>query len=154
MSRAHWSDTDDPTRFQRGLFGSVASWIVAFVVLIGLISAALWAFGVFSSGPKGRGDQIRRQNSEANRTFQQQHFEDLYADYQSSLVKIPSYVVAAKGGDNTATTNLLGLRSHCTDVASTYNQDSQKVLASDPNGNGFKTADLPVSLDLSMCQES
>lgn len=155
MTREHWTDSDDPRRIQRGLFGSIVLWVVGFMLLSGLISLVLYAFGVFSSGPKGRGDQIKRQNSEVNRTFQQQHFEDLYADYKSSLVKIPAYVTAAKSGDNTATTNLLGLRSHCTDVASTYNQDSKKVLASSGiQNNPFKTSDLPESLDLNACQEN
>jgi hypothetical protein len=136
-------ETDSEARWWAGIYGRI---IIA-ALLISALSLGGYLISVAFSGKKGQLDQKRQRNSNTNRTFQQQHFEDLYADYQASVQKVPIYAAQAKTGDPTSQTNLIGLQSHCLDVANQYNQDSAKVLA----GN-FKTADLPVTLDATTCQ--
>ncbi len=151
MAREPWYDSDNPDRVARGFMFRTMLWVVALVIFFGAISIALYSFGVFTSGVKGRLDQRVKQNEVGNRVFQQQHFEDLKAQYDADLAKIPLYKKEAK--DPTSQTNLIGVVSNCVETATTYNQDSQKVLATDSGGTQFKTADLPNTLNASECNQ-
>ena len=146
MSKSFYETESEP-RWWFGIFGRV----VLAIVLLGAISIGLYLFGVFSSGVKGRLDQRVKQNEVGNRIFQQQHFEDLKAQYDADLAKIPLYKKEAT--DPTSQTNLLGVVSNCVETATTYNQDSQKVLATDSGGTQFKTADLPETLSTTECNQ-
>lgn len=150
MPKPAWYNSDNPDRVARGFAGRAALWTVAIVVFMGAVSVVLYLFGVFASGPKGRLDQRVQQNQVGNRVFQQQHFEDLKAQYDADLGKIPLYKQAA-GNDPTSQTNLVGIVSNCLETATTYNQDGMKVLATDSGGTQFKTADLPENLDPKAC---
>lgn len=137
---------------QKGLFGNIALWAIGLVLLIGAISIALWAFGVFTSDLKGRGDAVKIKNSAVNRIQQQEQFVQLNEDYQGTLAKIEiSRQSLANAGatpeeKQIAQTNLDGVKQICVDTAQQYNAQSQKYTARD-----FKSAGLPARLDAQEC---
>lgn len=140
----HWVDSDDPRRFQRGLFGATAWWIVGFVALISLIGAVLYWTGVIFAEPKGRADAYKQQRSGANRIAQQAQFEDRFQDIQSTDRKLTQAAKDAESGDPTAKTVYTGLLNYCSDAVAEYNAESRKYLAAD-----FKSIDLPHQIDQS-----
>jgi hypothetical protein len=45
VARSHWSDSDDPRRLQRGLFGSITIWVIALCLLFGAVGIVGWQVG-------------------------------------------------------------------------------------------------------------
>ncbi len=41
----HWTETKDPRRIQRGLFGSITVWVIGFCLLFGAIGVVGWQVG-------------------------------------------------------------------------------------------------------------
>jgi hypothetical protein len=122
--------------------------LVVILVILGVIviSAGGWALKVALSGAVGQGNSIITKNDSTNRISQNSVFYDLKTDYDATVAKIPVYAQAAKGGDVTAKTNLVGLRSHCITVTGEYAAQSGKFVARD-----FKDTGLPESLDPAAC---
>jgi hypothetical protein len=122
--------------------------IVMLLVVSGLISAAVWTIGVATSDTKGRGEQIKQNNSNLNRTEQQAAFEDLYAQIVSldQRIDLASDVVKsdeAAGRDSTISRqNLVGAENVCLEAIGTYNANSHKTLAKD-----WQRPDLPDQID-------
>lgn len=142
MARDYFYDSPKPSRWFFGVWG----WIIATIVMIMVISAALFGFGVVTAPWVGRGNAYKQQQSSNNRVFAQQQFEDLNQDYLATVRKIPRYKTQAATGDTAAATNLQGLQSHCDDVVGEYNAAALKYLTKD-----FRDVNLPPTLDGSAC---
>lgn len=128
--------------------GLVTAWVVFIVLLVVIISAALWGLGVFTSDIKGRGDAKKQHNSASNRIFAQQHFEDLNAAIDRDKANIRVAALAAKSDPSQVNkTNLVGTQQICNADVADYNASARKFLERD-----FKAADLPSSIDLAVCE--
>lgn len=147
MSRYNdeWRETNREVGRFLGL--TIKVWVILLIV-IGLIGAVVWGISVATSGVKGQGDGIIKNNSAENWIKQQAKFEDLYAEYESTQVRIDQFktVADANPNDAIAQTNYNGQISHCTDVVAEYNAATRSFLSED-----WKSIDLPPSLDPSDC---
>jgi len=151
-TKEKWYDSEDPERFARGAGWFGLKWstviVVAVLVFSTIIGVGTWALRVATSDAKGRGDQIVRNNSELNRTEQQQMFEDLFAqikslDQRTELASTQVSEQRANGQDTRiAETNLSGLQNVCLEAVGKYNAAARKVLAKD-----WRSADLPQEID-------
>ena len=139
-----WHESDNPSTVVRGGTWRVMVWIVVVVVFVGLLSVALWAFGVFSSPIKGQGDAFKTKNSGTNRIAAQERFEDLHADILATDRKLDAAKAKAKAAPDSqvAQTEYVGLTNYCIDVVGDYNAESRKYTAQD-----FKSIDLPYQID-------
>lgn len=126
---------------------TVKVWLIL-LVLAALVGAGIWGITVATSGVKGQGDGIIKKNSSDNWIKQQAKFEELNAEYESTLFRIKQFKVASDAApeDAIAKTNLQGQISHCSDVVAEYNAASRSFLSED-----WKSIDLPASLDVSTC---
>ena len=128
-------------------------------VLLGLwlLVAAFFGLSVATAGLFGRGQQIIQVNSAENRTFQYNHFFDLYgtvktqtSQYRQALTAYKQYQTNHKGDSSYAVTTeearlgsvALGLQALCTENINQYNADAQKVVT----GALFKDNNLPERL--------
>lgn len=143
-----WHETEDPDKFARGFGLRVIVWFLIILIVFGAIGVGIWAFRVATAPVRGAGDAFVQKQSAPNRIVQQANFEDLYAEYQDTLAKIPAAKAASKAAPKSQIkrTELTGLVNYCVDVAGDYNADSRKYLAAD-----FKAIDLPYELDRSAC---
>lgn len=142
--RKHWLDSDDPRRFQRGLFGSMTLWIFGIVAVILAVGAVVWALSVGTSGVKGEGNALREKNSAENWVEAQREFNIRYQDILSTDRKITDAKAARDADPQNAVlqTNYNGLVNYCSDAAASYNALSRSYLAED-----FRDADLPAMID-------
>ncbi len=126
---------------------AISTWIII-LIAAGLISAAIWGITVATSGVKGQGDGIIKNNSSQNWIKQQAKFEDLYAEYEATQVRIDLFKETADANPNDAIaqTNYTGQVSHCTDVVAEYNAATRSFLSED-----WKSIDLPPTLDPADC---
>lgn len=128
--------------------GWVIGWVVIIVLLVAALGAGGWAIGVAVSGPKGQADGYAENNSSENWIKQQAKFEELHAEYESTLVRIDQFKIIADANPNDAIaqTNFNGQISHCTDVVADYNAATRSFLSED-----WKSIDLPATLDPEDC---
>lgn len=126
-------------------------WVLIGLAAVGLITIGVWVFNVATSDVKGQGDGVIKNNSAENWIKQQAKFEDLYAEYESTLVRIDQFqdIALANPNDAIAQTNYNGQVSHCTDVVAEYNAASRSFLSED-----WKSIDLPPKLDPTDCTRS
>src|SRR5690348_290622 len=87
--------------------GWVVLWVIVGVIVAGLIGAAIWGITVATSGVKGQGDGIIKNNSAENWIKQQAKFESLYAEYDATLFRIGEFkkVADSRPDDVIAQTN-------------------------------------------------
>lgn len=123
------------------------AWVII-LILVGFIGAAIWGITVATSGIKGQGDGIIQNNSSENWIKQQAKFEELHAEYESTLVRIDQFKAVAEANPNDAIsqTNYQGQISHCTNVVAEYNAATRSFLSED-----WKSIDLPATLDAEDC---
>lgn len=123
-------------------------WVLIGLVVIAAISWGVWAFNVATSEIKGQGDGVIKNNSAENWIEQQAKFEELHAEYESTLVRIDQFqaIALANPNDAIAQTNYNGQISHCTDVVADYNAATRSFLSQD-----WKSIDLPATLDPADC---
>lgn len=149
---SNWNDyRDDRRDFDRAVRwtgGRIALLVVAILIFVGLIGWGIWGITVATSGVKGQGDGVIQKNSSENWIKQQAKFEELYAEYESTLVRIDQFKIAADADPNNAIaqTNYNGQISHCTNLVSEYNAATRSFLSED-----WKSIDLPPSLDPEDC---
>lgn len=145
---SNWYDNPNADKVTRSAGWRIMVWITVFAIFFALLGWLLWGLGVIGAPVKGAGDAFKQKESASNRIVQQAEFEDLYAEYESSLAKIPTAKKAAKQDpDNQVKqTEYTGLVNYCVDVAGKYNAESRKYLAAD-----FKAIDLPAELDRTAC---
>lgn len=145
LDRDEWRDVKKDVRRFGGL--AIGWWVIIVIVALG-ISAGIWGLTVATSGVKGQGDGIIKNNSSENWIKQQAKFEDLHAEYESTLVRIDQFKITADANPNDAIaqTNYNGQISHCTDVVAEYNAATRSFLSED-----WKSIDLPATLDPEDC---
>lgn len=141
-------DRKDIDRASRWTAGRIALWTIVAVIFFGLIGWGIWGLNVATSGVRGQGDGIIKNNSSENWIKQQAKFEDLHAEYESTLVRIDQFqkISLENPNDAIAQTNYNGQISHCTDVVAEYNAATRSFLSED-----WKSIDLPPSLDPEDC---
>lgn len=126
----------------------VSGWVIASILIAALLGAGGWGLSVLLSGPKGQGDGIIQRNSADNWLDAQARFEENYAEYESTLVRIDSAYAAWQSdtADKTLHQTYLGTVGYCTNLVADYNADARNFLRED-----FRASDLPASLDASTC---
>ena len=125
---------------------------ILFVILLVIClfgGAVAWGVGVATSDVRGKGDQIVRNNSESNRTFKQEYFEELYADIQGADTQINNtadLIVATANPEEVERLNvvLLGQKNLCVSLTQEYNAEARKVTSQD-----WRSADLPQEIPTS-----
>lgn len=139
-----WINSDDPRRVNWGWFAHGVGLLVSAIIVIVAITVGLWAFGLATSGAKGAGDVVRKNNDANNRINSQAYFENLWGDIQGYTAKLPVAAQAmTDGSDPNAAINYRGLYNTCVDAVNQYNAASQQTLFKD-----WKTADLPQRVDV------
>jgi hypothetical protein len=126
-------------------------WVLAVVAIIAIVGVAWWGIGVATSGVKGQGDGITKRNSAENWLDAQARFEENYAEYESTLVRIDTAYAAwqTNTADKTLHQTYLGTIGYCTSVVADYNADARNFLRED-----FRAVDLPESIDPATCKEN
>jgi hypothetical protein len=149
MPREHWSESDDPRRFIRGAGLSAGAWITIAVLFCAALSGILWGLGVFTSGVKGTGDVIKKNNDANNRVTSQAYFQALNGDIEAYGVQLVTAgeEMTAHPGDQFYETNYTGLYNTCVSAVKEYNASSGKTLFKD-----WKAYDLPETIsDVEAC---
>lgn len=123
-------------------------WFLAALATALLISGGLWALNVATSSTRGQGDAIAQRNSASNWVDAQARFEENYAEYEATLVRIDVAYTAhtADPADTTLEQTYLGTVSYCTGLVADYNADARNFLRED-----FRAADLPERIDPDTC---
>lgn len=126
----------------------VLRWVLALIVVGLVIGAGLWWLNVATSEVRGQGDGVIQRNSAENWIDAQARFEENYAEYESTLVRLDvAYAAhAATPDDKTLQQTYLGTVGYCTTLVADYNADARNFLRED-----FRASDLPASLDASTC---
>lgn len=149
---------DDPypseKRIWAGVTGRVILFVIIVAVLAGIGATITWAVSTGTAPVRGKAGAYQQKESANNRVFQQANFEKLNGDYQADLtqIKLAQATVdkATKANDvqleGEASTDLVGVQSHCVQVATTYNAQANSYLAKD-----FLSADLPTTLNQQAC---
>lgn len=143
--------TDDWREFKRdanrGIRWGIGWWIVIIVIALGL-GAAIWGITVATSTVRGQGDGIIKRESAENWVDAQMRFEENYADYESTLVRIETAHTAwqNKPDNLTLEQTYLGTVGYCLELVADYNADARNFLRED-----FRASDLPASLDPATC---
>jgi hypothetical protein len=138
---------DDRVRTGRAWTYGCLSAVLLFVVL----PLALWAFGVFSSGPRGKADVIKQRNSAPNLIAQNTTLNNDSQVVIADKQKIQSMAAIPTGQQTQQDVmDLQGAEQVCdTDVA-TYNAAAANILA-----QGQLPAGLPQTYDASTeCEPS
>lgn len=140
----NWYENPNPNAVARSGTWRVMVYIVAFVVFFGAIGVGLWAFGVFTSDVKGRGDATKIKNSGTNRIAAQERFEDMYADVLAADRRIDAQFNALKldPDSSVAKINYNGAVNYCIEVVADYNAEARKYTAEQ-----FRSTDLPAQID-------
>lgn len=150
------SDSSDSRReIDRALWYGMSRGVAAVLLLLllsGAIGIGLWAFGVFTSDIKGRGDAERQKNQANNRIFQQAQFRSQFETIQGYAVQIRIAAGAVKDASvqtkPARETELVGLRQICVDTINEYNARAKQFLAQQ-----FRDADLPERMDPTICEK-
>lgn len=126
----------------------VLRWFIAVLVAGLLIGGGLWWLNVATSSIRGQGDGVVERNSAENWIDAQARFEENYAEYESTLIRIDVAYSAhiAAPDDKTLQQTYLGTVGYCTSLVADYNADARNFLRED-----FRASDLPASLDASTC---
>lgn len=123
----------------------IALWIVAIVVLIGLIGGGIWVFKVVTSGPRGAGEQTRITNDGRNRVNAQEWFAGQYGLIRSTDRRIDEAaadLAKAKPGDDFPQINYRGLVNRCMEMVGNYNAEATKV-----SRGQWRDESLPFQID-------
>lgn len=128
-----WYESDNPGTVVRGGTWRVMVLILVFLIFFGLIGIGLWAFGVFTSDVKGRGDAVKTKNSAVNRIAAQERFHDLYQDVVAADRRIDVMADALKRNPDSEVNqaNLTGSIAYCIDAVAAYDAETQKYTKRD-----------------------
>lgn len=126
----------------------VLRWVLALIVVGLVIGAGLWWLNVATSEVRGQGDGVVQRNNAENWLDAQARFEENYAEYESTLVRLDVAYAAhvAAPDDKTLQQTYLGTVGYCTSLVADYNADARNFLRED-----FRAFDLPASIDASTC---
>ncbi|PRB01804.1 hypothetical protein CQ047_18270 [Microbacterium sp. MYb72] len=129
--------------------GSLAfRWVLALIIISLVIGAGMWWLNVATSHVRGQGEGVVQRNSAENWLDAQARFEENYAEYESTLVRLDAAYTAhiAAPDDKTLQQTYLGTIGYCTSLVADYNADARNFLRED-----FRASDLPASIDASTC---
>lgn len=128
----------------------ILRWGIAVLVVGLLVGGGLWALKVATSEVRGQGEGVVQRNSAKNWVDAQARFEENYAEYESTLVRIDTAYAAwqTNTADKTLHQTYLGTVGYCTNLVADYNADARNFLRED-----FRASDLPASLDASTCSK-
>ena len=155
MPTFYGGDRSTERRYWFGLTARALFAIVVVSVLVLVIAAIAITLSTATSNVRGAAGATRQKNSTNNRVFQQQAFQQKYADYQGDIAKIMtagsalSYDSAHNAAQSILDqdhTDLVGIANHCISVAQDYNAQTQFYLAKQ-----FLDASLPSALDPKAC---
>lgn len=127
---------------------TIWKWIGAGIIGVALLSAAIWGIGVATSGPAGRGEQIKKINRADNRTFSQEHFHDLLNDIKAYDQQIGVQQAAldahtAQDAEHDRLAQVVaGIKNQCISTRQQYDADALKISV-----GAFRDADMPYSID-------
>lgn len=121
-------------------------WTVAAVVLI---TAAIWAIDVGTSGIRGKGNVIKQNNDSNNQIAAQAEFNKLYGAIQADVRNIQSAAkqVAANPADQFELSALDGDQNLCRTDVTTYDGDTQDTTMKD-----WRPASLPANITIDICE--
>lgn len=147
MGRVPYYESENPGTVIRGASWRAGAWIACAVAFLAALSGVLWATGVFTSGVKGAGDVVKKNNDANNRINTQAYFQDLSADITRYGVQLRTagQEMTAHPGDDFYETNYTGLYNTCVGAVADYNAATGKTLFHD-----WKSADLPVFIVVDM----
>jgi preprotein translocase subunit SecF len=145
--------------------GRILWYIALAVIIISVVSAAIWYFNVATSDIQGRGNQKIQINSADNRTFQYEHFLQLDGTIRSQAQTADASRTAVTrfekqhpnaSQDNFATTQLrgqieqdaTGAEQICRNNVAQYNNEAASVLR-----QKFVDNRLPVSFPSGVCTD-
>jgi hypothetical protein len=147
----HDDDWREIRRDSRRIMGLAIGWWLLIIALVIATGVGAWAFGVFTSDIKGKGDAIKQKNAANNRIFQQAQFRDQHETITGygTQIKIAKGAVASASPSTKPAreTELLGLQQVCVDTVNDYNARAKQYLAQQ-----FRDADLPERHDPSICE--
>lgn len=118
--------------------------LTAALTLFVILPISVWAFGVFTSGTRGAGNEEKQKNSVTNRVYWQNEFNGLaenIATFQAQIATAHAAEVAHPN-DTFYEQNLAGLVQECDIAVGQYNADTAKPIASP-----WLPAGLPTSYD-------
>lgn len=147
MPREKWYESDDPNRLARNVFWRGVGYVIAAVLVIGVVGAVIWGIRVATSDVRGRGDVAIKVNAADNRLFAQGNFQDLYNEvisYDQRLDQAAADKAAHTGkpDESIYDTDYTGLVNQCIDTRNQYNAAARKISQAK-----FRDADLPYQLD-------
>lgn len=145
MSNEDWRETRRGANRVGRL--AIVWWIIG-IALVLAVGAGIWGLNVATSGVRGVGDGVIERNSADNWLDAQARFEENYAEYESTLVRIDTSYAAWQSDttDKTLHQTYLGTVGYCTNLVADYNADARNFLRED-----FRASDLPASLDATTC---
>lgn len=137
-------DRREANRFVRWGLG----WWLIIIFGAVAIGALIWGVTVATSQIRGQGDAVIEKNSADNWLDAQARFEENFAEYESTLVRIDSALALweANPADKTAQQTYTGTVGYCTNLVADYNADARNYLRED-----FRASDLPSELDAESC---
>jgi hypothetical protein len=132
---------------QKGLFANLTAWIVAGLVLAGIITGGIWAFVYYTADTRGKVQAQQQIKSGANRIQPYDHFFNLCAAVQTDEARLEAqYQVLAAGPSQDERerilTNIAGIASDRADAINQYNADARK----DYTIGQFRSSALPYQL--------
>lgn len=130
---------------EASIFGQFWGWVIASIVVIGLISAGLWAFGVFTSDAKGTGDVIKDQNKASTREYWIGKYNSDYQKLTADKANIATLGKAAnaKGASAQDKQDYQGAQLVCNQDVQDYNGATQDLL-----GRKWLPESLPASVNV------
>lgn len=128
------------------------------IAIVGAVflTIALWALGVLTAGPFGRGEAHKTIESADNRVFSQELFHNRLASIRAFDAQLTAqtktladFKAEMQGDRNFTTVEELsrlgavvdGLRNQCITVVNEYNADGRKI-----SKQRFRDADLPATV--------
>jgi hypothetical protein len=129
--------------------GRIVGLFIAFIVFVGIIMIALWAFGVFTADIKGQGDVYKETHEAGYRMEAYNHFYDQFASIKGlegsidATVKQLSQMQPGTKDYSRIQTNLTAQQSLRHQAIQQYNADARKGYTI----GQWKAADLPYQIE-------
>jgi biopolymer transport protein ExbB/TolQ len=131
---------------------------MVFIVILGfaVLSVGMWALGVVTASPFGRGEAHKQIESAENRVFSQERFHDRLASIRAFDAQLTAqtktladFKTEMQGDRNFSTMEELsrlqaivdGLRNQCITAVNEYDADGRKI-----SKERFRDADLPATV--------
>jgi hypothetical protein len=144
MTKEPWYESDNPGTLARSVGWRLGVIIIVCLLFFGIIGGVMWAFGVFTSDIKGRGEAVKQKNSASNRISAQENFQQLYNDVLAADKRIDVFKTALDMDPKStiAQTNYIQAQTYCQSVVADYDASARKFTQRD-----FRDYDLPEKID-------